>query len=45
MIYLTLFKVATAVGSSGSVDPILAAWGPNLLFLVAGLVLLTRVRT
>ena len=45
MIYLTLFKVATAVGSSGSVHPILAAWGPNLLFLAAGLVLLTRVRT
>jgi lipopolysaccharide export system permease protein len=45
MIYLTLFKVATAIGSSGSVHPLLAAWGPNLLFLFAGLVLLARVRT
>ena len=45
MIYLTLFKVATAVGASGTVPPILAAWGPNLLFLAAGLVLLARVRT
>ncbi len=45
MIYLMLFRVAKAVGSSGALDPIVAAWLPNILFLIAGLVLLRRVRT
>jgi lipopolysaccharide export system permease protein len=43
--YLLLFRVARAVGASGALDPVLAAWLPNVIFLVAGLVLLARVRT
>jgi lipopolysaccharide export LptBFGC system permease protein LptF len=34
-----------AVGAGGVVDPIVAAWLPNAVFLLAGLVLLARVRT
>ena len=45
IIYMLLFRVGKAVGSSGALDPYLAAWGPNLLFLVAGLVLMARVRS
>jgi lipopolysaccharide export LptBFGC system permease protein LptF len=33
------------VGSSGAVDPNLAAWFPNFLFLTAGLGLMSRVRS
>ncbi len=45
IIYMLLFRVGKAIGSSGAVDPILAAWFPNMLFLTAGLVLISRVRT
>ena len=45
LVYLLLFKVGTAIGSSGALDPLVAAWAPNALFFVAGLVLLVRVRT
>ncbi|HEU0015727.1 MAG TPA: LptF/LptG family permease [Longimicrobium sp.] len=45
IIYMLLFRVGKAIGGSGAVDPILAAWAPNLLFLAAGLVLMARVRT
>ncbi|CAN5722452.1 LPS export ABC transporter permease LptG [soil metagenome] len=45
MVYLLLFRIGKAVGASGAMDPIVAAWLPNLLFLAAGLVLLSRVRT
>ena len=45
LIYLLLFKVGTAIGSSGTLHPLVAAWAPNALFFVAGLVLLARVRT
>ena len=45
ILYMLLFRVGKAVGSSGAVDPQLAAWGPNILFLVAGLFLLARART
>ena len=34
-----------AVGAGGVIDPTLAAWLPNLVFLVAGVVLLAKVRT
>jgi lipopolysaccharide export LptBFGC system permease protein LptF len=37
--------VGKAMGSSGAVDPMMAAWAPNVLFLVAGMVLMLRVRT
>jgi len=45
IVYMLLFRVGKAVGSSGAVDPTLAAWFPNGLFLVAGLGLMSRVRT
>jgi lipopolysaccharide export system permease protein len=45
MVYLLLFRIGKAVGSSGTLDPLLAAWAPNLLFLIAAGVLLWRVRT
>lgn len=45
LIYLMLFKVGGAVGASGAIDPLLAAWFPNLLFLVGSGWLLWRVRT
>jgi lipopolysaccharide export system permease protein len=45
IVYMLMFRVGKAVGSAGAVDPMLAAWAPNLLFLVAGLILMIRVRT
>lgn len=45
IIYMLMFRVGRALGASGAVDPIVAAWAPNALFLVAGLLLLSRVRT
>jgi lipopolysaccharide export LptBFGC system permease protein LptF len=42
---MLLFRVGRAVGSTGAVDPTLAAWFPNALFLAAGLALMSRVRT
>lgn len=43
--YMLFFRVAGAAGSSGAIDPTLAAWTPNLVFLVAAGVLWVRVRT
>jgi lipopolysaccharide export system permease protein len=45
IIYLSLFKVAGAAGSTGAIPPAVAAWLPNVLFGVASLGLLARVRT
>ena len=45
MVYLMMFKIGRAVGASGGLPPLVAAWAPNALFLAAGLVLLARVRT
>lgn len=45
IVYMLLFRVGKAVGSSGAIDPLVAAWFPNALFLVAGLILMSRVRT
>jgi lipopolysaccharide export system permease protein len=45
VLYLLLFKVTGAMGVAGMMDPVLAAWAPNALFLVAALVLLARVRS
>ena len=43
--YLMLTQIAKAVGAGGVVHPVVAAWLPNAVFLLAGLVLLDRVRT
>lgn len=45
MVYLMLFQVGSAMGESGAMDPVVATWIPNGVFLIAGLVLLGRVRT
>lgn len=45
LVYLLLFRVMRALGESGAVEPVLAAWVPNGIFLVAGLFLLARMRT
>ncbi len=45
ILYMSLFKVALAAGSAGAMPPQLAAWTPNAVFLVTGLLLLARVRT
>lgn len=45
VVYLMMFRVTGAAGASGVMDPQYAAWLPNAVFLVASLVLLSRVRT
>lgn len=45
VIYLLLAQIAIAMGDSGLIDPVVLAWLPNMVFLLAALVLLDRVRT
>jgi len=45
VIFLLITQIMKAVGAGGLIDPTLAAWLPNMAFLLAGLVLLARVRT
>lgn len=43
--YLLLINLTRAIGASGLIDPTLAAWVPNILFLGLAVVLLWKVRT
>jgi lipopolysaccharide export system permease protein len=43
--YLLLINLTRAIGISGLIDPQVAAWAPNFLFLLVALVLLWKVRT
>jgi lipopolysaccharide export system permease protein len=45
VIFLLVTQIMKAVGAGGIIDPTVAAWLPNAVFLLAGLVLLARVRT
>lgn len=45
IVYLLMIQITKAVGSSGVMDPVVAAWIPNGVFLVAGIVALAKVRT
>ncbi|MCL7964611.1 MAG: LptF/LptG family permease [marine benthic group bacterium] len=45
ILFLILVRVAQAMGSSGVIAPVTAAWLANAIFLVAGLLLFTRVKT
>jgi lipopolysaccharide export system permease protein len=45
IVYLMLFKVAGAAGSTGTIPPDVAAWLPNVLFGIAAVFLIVRVRT
>lgn len=43
--YILLINLTRAIGAGGLMDPVAAAWAPNLFFLLLGVVLLIRVRT
>ena len=43
--YLMLINLTRAIGTSGLMNPTLAAWAPNILFFLISLILLWRVRT
>ena len=43
--YMMLFRVAAALGEAGALEPLTAAWIPNVIFLGAAAVALVRVRT
>jgi lipopolysaccharide export system permease protein len=45
VVFLMLAQIARAVGAGGVIDPTLAAWLPNGLFLAAAAVMLVRVRS
>jgi lipopolysaccharide export system permease protein len=45
ILYLMLFRLSAAAGATGALDTMVAAWLPNVLFLVAAGALLLRVRT
>lgn len=45
IVFLVMIQLTKAVGSKGVIQPELAAWIPNMLFGVAGLILLARTRT
>jgi lipopolysaccharide export system permease protein len=45
VIYLLFIQITKAIGAGGVINPTVAAWIPNVVFLFAGLVLLARVRT
>ena len=45
IVYLLMINFSQAVGSSGVMNPLAAAWLPNVIFLVLGGGLLVRVRT
>lgn len=45
VMYLLLINLTRAIGISGLMDPVAAAWAPNLFFFVVALLLLWKVRT
>ena len=45
IVFLLMIQLTKAVGGKALINPDLAAWLPNALFAVVGLVLLLRVRT
>jgi LPS export ABC transporter permease LptG len=45
VVFLLVTQITKAIGAGGVINPIVAAWFPNVVFLFAGLVLLARVRT
>ena len=45
LVYWTMISVFAAFGQGGLIDPILAAWAPNLIFGAAAVYLLLTVRT
>jgi lipopolysaccharide export system permease protein len=45
IIYLMMIQLTKAVGGKGLLAPELAAWLPNVIFAIAGFILLSRTRT
>jgi lipopolysaccharide export system permease protein len=45
VIFLLFVQITKAIGAGGVINPTLAAWIPNVVFLFASLVLLAKVRT
>ena len=45
VVFLSFIQLSKAVGVTGVVNPVAAAWAPNIFFLGAALWLLRRVRT
>lgn len=45
ILYMLLFRVSGAFGETGTLEPMVAAWLPNLFFLGAGVFFMSRVRT
>ncbi|HXW96411.1 MAG TPA: LptF/LptG family permease [Gemmatimonadales bacterium] len=45
VIFLSLIQLSKAIGVTGLVNPVAAAWAPNVIFLGAAIWLLRRVRT
>lgn len=45
IVFLVMIQLTKAIGAKGILDPDLAAWVPNAVFGVAGIILLARVRT
>jgi lipopolysaccharide export system permease protein len=45
IVFLVMVQVSRAVGTSGALPPLVAAWLPNAGFGLAGLVLFARART
>lgn len=41
-VYYALMAVGMSMGQNGKLDPIWAAWMPNLVFLIAGVILLVK---
>ena len=45
VLFLMMIQLTKAVGAKGLIPPYLAAWIPNVIFTIAGVYLLARVRT
>ncbi len=45
IVFLTMVQIMKAVGAGGVVPPLVAAWIPNSLFGIAGVVLFVKART
>ena len=45
VIFLMLIQLTKAVGAKGLIPPEVAAWMPNAVFALIGMVMLARVRT
>jgi hypothetical protein len=43
VIFLLFVQITKAIGAGGVINPVVAAWIPNVIFLFAGLVLVASV--